>query len=419
MMKMMTRIAAFLLVALLATGLTASAEGLPALPNVPAADEARLSEAANAPGGALVFSNPEDPLFWPMLPAEEDGFTCLTSTNWGADDSVAAVNVLVEARAGDALSFSCKTSLEAGFDVMQLCVNGEVAKTFTGETGWRQYAYAFPADGLYDVSFRCVKDGVSGAGDDAVWLRDVRLLSGEAAAAALAENPVYPEGTGRALTVTNPGAREITFDDPTFALTMVHGIARCFIVPGGSVQLTAALDAGDDPDGAVAVIDDDTESAILLSEAAVTDGYAFEAEMLEDFSIISLYPYSGCSTFEMCRVVCFPDEAAVDAYVQMLQDNAYLVLGWRYVEQTACTLTVIDQHGEFLEGATVSVLTTAGETLMTSDAEGSISFAVAAGEAAVVRVVQAPAGYSCDPARVWTLSAETPDVIIDLTRSAD
>lgn len=412
---MLKRIALMLLALLLA--LPACAEdGLPELPGIPRADEARLNEAANAPGGTLRFINPEDPLIWPMIPAEEDGFACLTSTNWGVDGSVAVVNVAVEAKAGDALNFTFKTSLEAGFDVLQLCVNGEVVKTFTGNTGWRQYACAFPADGLYEVSFRCVKDNVSGAGADAAWIRDVQLLTSEAAVAALAENPVYPEGTGRALTVTTPGAREITFDDPSFALTMVHGIARYFIVPGGSVQLTAALDATDDPDGAVAVIDDDTEAAIVLSEVAAADGYAFEAAMLEDFSIISLYPYSGCSAFELRTVVCFPDEAAVDGYVRLLQDNAYLVHGWSALGQTNCRLTAIDQHGEFLEGVMVSVLTADGVELLTSDAEGAIVFAAADGMACAVHIVDAPEGYTFDPDRSWMLDAENPEAIIDVTR---
>lgn len=406
-----------LLLTLLLAALPALAEdGLPMLPNIPAADEARLNEAANVPGGALSFSNPEEPLFWPMIPAEEDGFACLTSTNWGVDDSVSAVYTRVEAQAGDVLAFRCKTSMEAGFDMLQVCVNGDVVKVFTGERDWGQYAHAFSADGVYEVSFRYVKDSVSAAGADAAYIRDVQLLTGDAAAAALAENRVHPAGTGRALTVSAAGAQEIVFDDPTFALTTVHGMARYFIVPGETVQLTAALDAGDDPDGAVAVIDDDVEAAVLLSEAVVGDAYAFDAPIAEDYTVVSLYPYVGCSTFEMCTVVCFPSEAAVDAYVQLLQDNAYLVNGWRALGQTNYRLTVIDQHGEFLEGVTVTVVTADGVELAASDAEGVVDIAVEAGETVVVHIAQAPEGYTFDPDRAWTLDTETPEAIVDLTR---
>jgi len=409
---MMLKRIAVLVLALLV--LPACTEG--GMPDIPFAEEARLNEAANAAGSSLHFANPEDPAIWPMIPAEEDGFACLTSTNWGVDDSVAAVHATVAAQAGDALSFACKTSMEAGFDVLQLCVNGEVVKVFTGERGWRQYAYAFSADGTYEVSFRYVKDGVSAAGDDAAWIRNVQLLTGDAAAAALAANPVYPEGMGRSLMVTNPGVKEIIFDDPTFALTMVHGIAGYYIVPGETVQLLATLDAGDDPDGAVV---DDMEKAVLLSDAATADGYAFEVPMTEDFVTIKLYPYSGCSTFEMRTVVCFPDEAAVDAYVHLLQDNAYQVLGWHALGKTNCQLMVIDQHGEFLEDVTVSVLSAEGVEILTSDAEGMITFSAAEGMEYTVHIVRAPEGYAFDLQRAWTLDAENNEAVIDLNRSEE
>lgn len=412
----MKKLISLLMAVLLAAGAAAAAgQGLEQ-PGIPAADPARIAEALHVVGDGIAVSNPAG-LAWPMLPAEEDGFSCITSTNWGIDDSMAAVNLRVEADAGEVLSFWFKTSMEAGFDVLQLCVNGEVAKTFTGESAWRQYAHTFPEKGVYEVAFRYVKDSVSSAGSDAAYIRDVQLLTGDAAAAALAANPVYPEGTGRLLTVITPGAREITFEDPSFALTAVHGIARYFIVPGDRVKLTAALDAEDDPDGAVVVIDDDTEAAILLSGIAASDGYTIAASMAEDFVVISLYPYNGCSTFEMRTVVCFPDEAAVDAYVRLLQANAYQVHGWSEVSKTSCMLTMIDQHGEFLEDVTVSVTSMEGVTRLTSDAEGNVNFDAANGMVYVVRVVDAPDGYDFDPNRAWTLDASSGLVIIDLTRT--
>lgn len=405
------------LLVLAVTVLTGAAAQERVQPDIPASAPERIAEALNAQEARLSFSNPEDPAVWPMLPAEEDGFACITSTNWGVDSSAAAVNVHAEAGEGEALSFWVKTSSEAGFDVLQLCVNGETVKVFTGECGWRKYTYAFPAPGAYEVSFRYVKDSVSAAGADAAYIRDVQLLTGDAAAAALAENPVYPAGTGRALTVSTPGAREITFDDPSFALTTLHGIARYFIVPGGQVQLTAMLDAGDDPDAAVAVIDDDTEAAILLSGIAAPDGYIITAPMAEDYVVISLYPRHGCSIFELCTAVCFPDAAAVDAYVRLLQDNAYLVHGWQELEQSGCVLTVIDQYGEFTEGVTLSVRSADGEVRLISDAEGMAAFSAANGMAYTVQIVDAPDGYAYDPERIWRLDAATCEAIIDLTRT--
>lgn len=106
---MLKRIAVLVLALLLV--LPACAEG--GMPDIPFAEEARLNEAANAAGSSLHFANPEDPAIWPMIPAEEDGFACLTSTNWGVDDSVAAVHVTVAAQAGGC-TVLCLQNLHGG-----------------------------------------------------------------------------------------------------------------------------------------------------------------------------------------------------------------------------------------------------------------------------------------------------------------
>lgn len=400
-----------LLMTLLLTLPAAAEQPFPELPDVPAADEALLKEAANAPGGSLAFVNPEDPAIWPMVPAEEDGFSCLTSTNWGRDNTVAAVSACVTVRAGDALSFWYKTSCETGFDLLQVCVNGDVVKVFTGEGEWGQYAIAFPAAGEYEVSFRYSKDTVSAEGSDAVYIRDVQLLTGDAAAAALAANPVYPVGTERTLTIANADAREIVFDDPTFALTALNGLARYYIVPGGEVRLHVTLSAEDDPDGAVIRAGE----VIPVAPGAVQDGYAF-AFPLTDWTAFTLTPSADSALMDARTVVCFPGEEAAHRYLEMLQGNGYTVGMWRYVGLTSCTITVIDQHGEFLQGVEISLQTWAGVAPLVSDAEGAIAFAVGPGETAQVRIVSAPKGYAFDPDRVWTLDGENPEVIIDLTR---
>lgn len=411
MKRMMALLAALLLLALL----PAMAEEAPlALPRVPAAEEALLNAAANVSGGTLAFSNPKDAAIWPMIPAEEDGYACLTSTNWGVDSSVSAVQVRVEAKAGDVLSFTFKTSMEAGYDLFQLSVNGEVVKVFSGEGGWRGYAYAFPADGVYEVDFRFSKDTVSAAGSDAVYIRDVQLLTGADAAEALAANPAYPTGGERMLTVTNAGAREIVFDDPSFALTGLYGLARYYIVPEGVLDVRVTLSAEDDPDGAILTVNGVESVVYPVVGGMEADGYAF-ALTLEGRTQVQLTPSRDCMPLDWRTAICFPDEASVESFLQMLQGSGYQVTGWREANQASCLLTVIDQHGEFIQGVTVSVLTEAGVTLHTSDAEGGIAFALD-GEACTVHIVDAPEGFTFDADRAWMLEAEDEAAIIDVTR---
>ena len=408
-MKKLIQLMALLLV--LMAGSAFAESGLQELPDIPYAEEARLNAAANAPGGTLAFTNPEDPGIWPMLPAEEDGYACLTSANWGVDDSVAAVHVRVEAAAGDALSFWYKTSTETGFDLMQVCVNGDVVKVFTGEGEWGQYAIAFPETGAYEVAFRYSKDTVAAEGSDAVYIRDVQLLSGDAAREALAANPVYPVGTERTLRVVNADAREIAFDDPTFALTTLNGLAKYYIVPAGEVRLHATLATEDDPDGATIRAGD----VHLVAAAAAQEGYDFTFP-LTAWTAFTLSPSVDSGLMDVRTVVCFPNEKAVNQYLEMLQQSGYLVDSWAYAGQNSCVLTVIDQHGEFIEGVTVSLLTAEGMTLLTSDSEGTIAFTTPAGATASIRVVDTPAGYTFDADRAWTADADANELILDVTR---
>lgn len=395
---------------------TAQAEGTMRLPNVPAASEDRLNEAANVTGGKLAFTNPTDPAVWPMIPAEEDGYACLTSTNWGVDDSVAAVYTSVAAKAGDALFFRYKTSTETGFDLMQVCVNGDGVKVFTGEGEWGQYAIAFPADGEYEVSFRYSKDTVAAEGSDAVYIRDVQLLTGDAAQVALAANPAYPVGTERTLTIANATAREIVFDDPTFALTNIHGLAQYFIVPEGELSLRVTLPAGADPDGEVLTVSGNETRTYSVAQADASDAYEFALPQDRGTTYVKLLPARDCDAMDVRAIVCFSDEYWADELLRVMQGSGYQVHGWRYLDQVDCTLTLIDQYGEFVEGASVEI-SADGQVVgaYTSDADGMIPFK-ASGEAFIARIVSAPDGYAFDSTRTWALDAFSMDVIVDLTR---
>lgn len=426
-MKRNHRFAALLLAALTLFASFAAAEGgLPVLPNIPPAEASRLNEAANVPGGSLIFTNPSDAAVWPMIPAEEDGALCLMSTNSGVDASVSAVYTTVTAQAGDALAITFKTSTELGADFLQLCVNGETVKVFAGERGWTRYAYAFPAAGTYEISLLYIKDEVLGEGADVVYIDAVEHLSGEAANVAVAANAAYPAGTVNALTVTNPDARRIVLDDPTFALVWLFGLADYYIVPGGEAQLLATLEAGLDPDGAMALISTGGGQAIGLTAYAAEDGYAFTAQTSDAdntiYSSITLYPAPDAQPTDVRCVVCFGSEAAADAFVQLVGVMGYDVNGWTYAdgEQTRSqyTLTFIDQHGEFQEGVRVTIVAPGYFDIAASDADGMYTFTAPA-QTYEVHVIDVPDGYAFDSERTWTLDAAGADLIIDIERLND
>ena len=259
-------------------------------------------------------------------------------------------------------------------------------------------------------------ESLKARGSDAVYLRDVQLLTGDAAAAALAANPVYPVGTERTLTIANADAREIVFEDPTFALTSVYGLARYFIVPEGELKLRVTLPAGADPDGEVLTISGKSNLTYSVAQGAGADAYEFALPVDKGMTYVMQLPAKDCNAMDVRAVICFSDEYWADDLLRVMQNSGYQVPGWRYVEQESCTLTVIDQHGEFLKGVTVSVLTEGSLDLLTSDEEGRISFAINGGKSCIVHIVDAPDGYAFEPDRAWTLDSANPDAIIDLTR---
>ncbi len=120
---------------------------------------------------------------------------------------------------------------------MQIRVNGETVKCFGGERDWTTYAYAFDADGEYTVSVAYCKDEASEDGEDILWIDTIELLSGDAAAAAVDANPAYLFGDATTLTVTNPDAKEIVFDDPS----QLPENTTFYIVPGGTADILLTL----------------------------------------------------------------------------------------------------------------------------------------------------------------------------------
>ena len=406
-------------------------------PNIPMATADKLAEALNAPGSALAFTNPMDVYTWPMIPAEEEGRLCVMSTNQGADDMSSAVYTMVEAKAGDALQITFKTSTEAASDLLVLSVNGETVKRFGGEKAWMTYAHPFTADGVYEIALMYVKDALGSEGGDVVYIDEVALLSGDAAAEAVAANPVYPAAEAAALTLMNADAKQIVFDDPTFALLSLFGLADYYIVPGGEAQVLAMLPADADPEGAFFInYYDGSENGLV--PAMTADGYVFRTQLdsMETtgfpYTNLSLYPAADCAVVDVKTIVCFASEENANAFVEQMPLYGYAVDGWRYADGSAAassalpgegvdriahyTLTFIDQQGEFVPGVTVSVCDDDVCEIKTSTEDGMIEF-TSQPCAWQVHVVKAPEGCTFEADKVWVLDPEGGETIIAIERA--
>lgn len=293
--------------------------------DIPAVRPESLNEALNVPGGAIAFANPADGVAWPMILAQDaQGRMGVTSTNALQDESKSAVMAVVEAKAGDALAITFSLSAEEVFDRFCIRVNGEIVKAFTGERPMMTWAWAVPADGVYALELSYEKDAADHAGEDAVFIDEIALLTGEAAAAALAANPAYPVAGANTLTVQGDAVQQVIFDDPTFALLSLFGLADYCIVPG-TADVLATLTAAVDPEGAYIAAGDEVYS---LATLAAADGYRLSVPVDGAYMVLQLYPAPDAGLMDVRTVVIFPDAAAVDGFVSSCQADGLNVRGW-------------------------------------------------------------------------------------------
>ena len=382
------------------------AEGIPAkTPDVAPVDPDELAAAIGSEG--LTFVQPADRYNWPVVIVSESDRVYAATTNRAQSDAVSSVDVWFSAAAGDVLALDYKISTEAGYDFMTIAVNGETVKRFSGERDWSAYAYAFAEEGNYTVTLAYVKDGTGDRGDDVVCFDNLRLLSGDEAAAALAAMPVYPFAEATALTIANEDAREITIDDPSGILARGFAPdARYYIVPGDTANFVATLAEGSDPDSAIAYSIYDYAFHVL-SDCVVGDAYAFSSGVnsIETNGV----PYCGAmliSGDEVTLVVYFNSEENLNAFfLANLYDEAtgYLAT-WAYADDERAvapigmsnyTLVYVDQKGDPVEGVIANICDDSACTPMFSDADGAIFFQYPS-FAYHIQVLRVPEGYVYD-----------------------
>ena len=380
---------------------------IPAMkPNVAPAAEADLAAALETAAAA----NIADDTTWPMAIVEVDGRTVITSTNTGYGSTVAAIDVPVTAQAGDAVVVTFKTSTEAAFDLMGIALDGVQVKVFGGEHDWMAYAFPVEVAGEHTVTITYEKDAAADGGADAIWVDTVAVVSGDAAAAAIAANPTYPVADAVTLTVTNPDAQKILFGDEYGILAYNFGDVDYYIINGDVAYLEATITPDVDPETAFFYSYYDGSTA-ALSEMATDTGYAIAAgvDALETtgYSYCYMALYLDPTGANTVLTVYFANEANVNAFVE---NNG---LGtWQYADGTQAgdaevvdvampagyatyTIVYTDQNGNPVPGVMVQVCDAATCKVYTTDENGTVAFTDAA-FAWEIHTLKVPEGYEGD-----------------------
>ena len=116
---------------------------------------------------------------WPFILANKNGVACVKPSNFDQDTSFATLHAEVTLKAGEALMFDYLASSEYGYDSLYVLVDGKDIYTISGESEDWQGCCPWVAinDGTYKISFVYNKNYSDYEGDDAVYLKNFRIVS--------------------------------------------------------------------------------------------------------------------------------------------------------------------------------------------------------------------------------------------------
>ena len=406
----------------------------PARPSVENPDDAALDAALNTEGGSLSFHSSDDQYAWPMIPADIDDRAALVSTNAGEPETESVAMTTVTANAGDALAFDFRTSTEPAVDLLKVSVDGAVVKSFGGEHDWT--TWVIPLDeGEHEVAFSYLKDYDGDEGEDQVWLDEVRVISAGEAEPLLAALPVYPTAGESSVTIANPDAREIVFDDPDGVLYESFLCGSYWIVPSEAVQVRVTMAADLDPEAAF-VYNNYDGLTLALAGAVDGDGYALTTgiDSLEttgySYSNVYLYP---CAEFEdmsdIRGAMIFFDEQNVNAFVEEMAAED-IETSWSYADGSApattdaavgaalesvYTVAFVDQDGAPVPGCIINFCTDETCVPAVADENGIATF-TGAPYAYHLQVIKVPEGYSFDTTQEFYAEEEGGELSFTVTR---
>ena len=120
---------------------------------------------------------------WPFIITEKNGETCIKASNQQIEDSFAILYADVELKAGEAVGFDYLVSSELGSDAVVVIVDGEDIFQMSGydeEETWKScYPWVAEEDGTYEVAICYLKDESDNAGDDTVYIKNMRIVAVE------------------------------------------------------------------------------------------------------------------------------------------------------------------------------------------------------------------------------------------------
>jgi len=401
---------------------TASLVGIgipPAKPDQPMPSPEKMAAALSAPGADIIYSAHENA--WPWL-LHENGYAF--SSNSGEDSTSAILQADFQAAAGDVLAFDYKTSSGQHDDCLALYIDSVPVKVFFGEKDWQTFAIPLPEDGQHTALFAYMKNNMYSSGDDMACIDNLRVLSGDEAAAALALSSVWPQaldGTDVAFDVRNEGARRVIIDDPSGTLETYYPDAVHYIAPGSEIQLHVRIGKMIDPEAAILYASNDGGYQTLSTLETDETGYlaTLPTDSLSTtgfpWNCLLLYPYFNDYQTAL-PLFYFASEDDLNHFCQYnIAENT--TAAWQYAdEKAAYTLLFRDQNGAPVAGVIANICDETTCMPMVSDENGLIQFENAP-YPYDIHVIRVPEGYAFDLSQAFTAPEAGGEMQFTLTKN--
>ncbi len=117
---------------------------------------------------------------WPFVITEKGDATCIKASNSMIEASYAIIYADVTMKAGQAVCFDYLASCEQGGDVMVVIVEGNDIYQISGYSEVEEWKSCYPwvaeEDGTYEVALCYMKDESTDAGDDTVYVDNLRIV---------------------------------------------------------------------------------------------------------------------------------------------------------------------------------------------------------------------------------------------------
>ena len=120
---------------------------------------------------------------WPFVLGEKNGEVCLKTSNREVEESYAIIYADFELEAGQAVGFDYLSSTEYASDILYVIVNDEDIYQISGYSEEEEWKTCYPCvaeeAGTYELALCYLKDGSDNAGEDTVYIKNMRVVSAE------------------------------------------------------------------------------------------------------------------------------------------------------------------------------------------------------------------------------------------------